>query len=194
MPNWCNNYATITCPTKEIYDKLNDAISADKWFEIFAPLQYDNVSNEDGWDNHAAINSWGTKWGPCNIEVNNNDHENYTVDVVFDTAWSPPIGVYRTMNEKFDINTNAFYEECGCDFFGRFCVSKEEEIDDVFDMPSDLAELTELRKIIGSELDDYMLFTWEQLQEEWGEEEEEEEDEDEELHHSNDDKHDNIDS
>jgi hypothetical protein len=91
-------------------------------------------------------------------------------DVTFDTAWSPPIGVYRIMNRQFDININAFYEEYGCDFFGRFCISKEEEIYDVFDMPSNLDELTELRKIIGSELDDYMSFTWEHLQEDWEQE------------------------
>ena len=24
MPNWCFNYATITCPTKEIYDKCKN--------------------------------------------------------------------------------------------------------------------------------------------------------------------------
>jgi hypothetical protein len=80
------------------------------------------------------------------------------------------------MNKNFDINTNAFYEEYGCDFFGRFCVSKEQEIDDVFDMPTDLAELTELRKIIGSELDDYMSFTWEHLQEEWNNDDDDDED------------------
>lgn len=170
MPNWCNNCATITCPTKEIYDKLIDAISSDKWFETFAPLEIVDGTNENGWDYHTAIETWGTKWTPSNIDLNNTDNENYTLDVTFDTAWSPPIGVYRIMNRQFDINITAFYEEYGCEFFGRFCISKEEEIDDVFDMPSDLDELTELRKIIGSELDDYMSFTWEHLQEDWEQE------------------------
>jgi hypothetical protein len=82
------------------------------------------------------------------------------------------------MNKKFDININAFYEEYGCNFFGRFYLSKEEEIDDVFDMPTDLAELTELRKVIGSELDDYMSFTWEQLQEEWNHDDDDDDDDD----------------
>jgi hypothetical protein len=170
MPNWCNNCATITCPTKEIYDKLIHAISSDKWFETFAPLEIVDGTNENGRDYHTAIETWGTKWTPSNIDLNNTDNENYTLDVTFDTAWSPPIGVYIIMNRQFDININAFYEEYGCDFFGRFCISKEEEIDDVFDMPSNLDELTELRKIIGSELDDYMSFTWEHLQEDWEQE------------------------
>jgi hypothetical protein len=178
MPNWCNNYATITCPTKEIFDKLNHAISTDNWFETFAPLQIDDVTNESGWDAHIAIDTWGTKWPPSNIDLNNTDDEKYTLEVSFDTAWSPPIGVYKIMNKNFDININAFYEEYGCDFFGRFCISKEEEIDDVFDMPSDLDELTELRKIIGSELDDYMSFTWEHLQEDWNNEDDEDDEDD----------------
>ena len=187
MPNWCNNYATITCPTKEIYDKLNNAISTDKWFETFAPLQIDDATNESDWDYHSAVNTWGTKWTPSNIVLNNTDDEHYTLDVSFDTAWSPPIGVYRIMNKNFDININAFYEEYGCDFFGRFCISKEEEIDDVFDMPSNLAELNELRKIIGSELDDYMSFTWEHLQEEWNNEDSDDDDDVDSNDNSNDD-------
>jgi hypothetical protein len=178
MPNWCNNYATFICPTKEIFDKLNHAISTDNWFETFAPLQIDDVTNESGWDAHIAIDMWGTKWTPSNIEINNSYDETYTLEVSFDTAWSPPIGVYKIMNKKFDININAFYEEYGCNFFGRFYLSKEEEIDDVFDMPTDLAELTELRKVIGSELDDYMSFTWEQLQEEWNHDDDDDDDDD----------------
>jgi hypothetical protein len=176
MPNWCNNYATITCPTKDIYNDLIYSIVHEKWFETFAPLQIDDVTNESGWDAHIAIDMWGTKWTPSNIEINNSYDETYTLEVSFDTAWSPPIGVYKIMNKKFDININAFYQEYGCDFFGRFCISKEEEIDDVFDMPTDLAELTELRKVIGSELDDYMSFTWEHLQEDWNNEDDSEDD------------------
>ena len=169
MPNWCHNYASITCPTKEIYDKLNNAISSYKWFETFAPLQIDNETDERDWDYHIAINTWGTKWSPSEIEINNTCDENYIIELTFYSAWSPPIGVYKIMNKNFDINIHAFYEESGCEFFGRYCVSKEEEIDDVFDMPSNLEELNELRKIIGSELDDFM--SWENLQEQWEEEE-----------------------
>jgi hypothetical protein len=176
MPNWCNNYATFICPTKDVYTDLIYSIVHEKWFETFAPLQIDDVTNESGWDAHIAIDMWGTKWTPSNIEINNSYDETYTLEVSFDTAWSPPIGVYKIMNKKFDININAFYEEYGCNFFGRFYLSKEEEIDDVFDMPTDLAELTELRKVIGSELDDYMSFTWEQLQEEWNHDDEDHED------------------
>ena len=169
MPNWCHNYASITCPTKEIYNDLIYSIVHEKWFETFAPLQIDNETDERDWDYHIAINTWGTKWSPSEIEINNTCDENYIIELTFYTAWSPPIGVYKIMNKNFDINIHAFYEESGCEFFGRYCVSKEEEIDDVFDMPSNLEELNELRKIIGSELDDFM--SWENLQEQWEEEE-----------------------
>jgi hypothetical protein len=170
MPNWCHNYATFTCPTKEIYDKLNESISNNEWFETFAPLQITDPTNESDWDYHIAIDTWGTKWTPSEIEINNTCDENYIIELTFCTAWSPPIGIYKIMNKNFDINIHAFYEESGCEFFGRFCVSKEEEIDKSFDMPNNLEELTELRKIIGSELDDFMSFTWEHLQEQWKEE------------------------
>jgi hypothetical protein len=189
MPNWCNNYATITCPTKDVYTDLIYSIVHEKWFETFAPLQIDDSSDGTELDCHIAINTWGTKWPPSNIDLNNTDDEKYTLEVCFDSAWSPPIGVYKIMHKKFDININAFYEEYGCDFFGRFCISKEEEIDDVFDMPSDLDELTELRKIIGSELDDYMSFTWEHLQEEWNNDEDDSDDDDSDDDDDDDDEH-----
>ena len=118
MPNWCNNYANITCPTKELYNKLIDAINNDKWFETFAPLQINDPTNESGWDYLIAVNTWGTKWSATNIEINNTDDVNLIIELYFDTAWSPPIGVYKIMNTVFDISTTAYYSVDGCSFFG----------------------------------------------------------------------------
>ena len=83
------------------------------------------------------------------------------------------------MNKEFNIVIEAFYEELGCEFFGRCFYENGEEVDDVYDFPSNLDELNELRKIIDGNLDEYMSSTWEQLQEDWQEEEEEEEEEEE---------------
>ena len=175
MPNWCNNYAHITCPSKDIYINLNTAITNNTWFETFAPLSITDETNEMGWDLSTAVNTWSTKWPPSNIEIINTDDENYIIELSFDTAWYPPLGVYKIMNKKFDIDIHAYYEEWGCAFFGRLCLSKEEEIDDMFDMPTNSEELNKIREIIGCELDDYMLSCWTQLKEQWEEEDAEEE-------------------
>jgi hypothetical protein len=174
MPNWCINSATITCPSKEIYEKLIAAIQEKKWFETFAPLGLDPNEYEFGWDFHKACDVWKTKWDVVEIEITSRDDAEYILDVSFDTAWSPPLGVYEIMRNKFDIETTAYYYELGCSFFGRYIKNKNEEIDESFEIPCSHDELSEIRKIICIDLDDFMSPTWEQLEEEWEEEWEEE--------------------
>lgn len=197
MPNWCQNFATVTCPSKEIYDKLLDAIKQNIWFETFAPLGLDPEIYEDGWEYSKAIETWKTKWGAKDVQVlTQDDYEDVanchdavdeeiynniedrkqklTLELHFETAWSPPNGVYSIMNKNYGIETVALYDEEGCDFFGRCIYSKEQELDETYEFPTNKEELEELRKVIGSELDDYLSSTWERLEEEWNEEDEEE--------------------
>jgi hypothetical protein len=176
MPNWCINSATIKCPSKEIYDTLIAAIIENKWFKTFAPLGLDPAQYENGWDFRTACNVWNTKWDAVEAEITSRDDAEYILDVSFDTAWSPPLGVYELMNKNFDIEITAYYYELGCSFFGRYIKNKTEKIDESFEIPCSHEELTEIRKIIGSELDDFMSPTWEQLEEDWEEEQLEEED------------------
>jgi hypothetical protein len=210
MPNWCYNFATVTCPSKEIYDKLLDAIKQNVWFETFAPLGLDPEIYENGWEYHKAIDVWKTKWGATDVQVmrqdghdedgqdgedgedgdeetikkTDDDRKNHlTLELYFETAWSPPTGVYSIMNKNYGIEVTALYDEEGCDFFGRCIYSKEQEFDETYEFPTSREDLEELRKVIGSELDDYLSSTWERLQEEWDQEEacdDEDDDEDDE--------------
>lgn len=177
MPNWCYNFATFTCPSKDIYDKLLLSLQENKWFETFASLGLDEETYENGWEYCAAIKTWGTKWTPSDIEIVNTDEDKLTIEISCYTAWSPPTEVYNKMNKEFNIVTDGIYEESGSEFFGRCFYENGEEVNDTYDFPSNLEELNELRKIIGSDLDDFMTSTWEQLQEHWENEEEDEEDE-----------------
>ena len=165
MPNWCYNYALLSCPSKEIYDKLLVSITKQSWFKTFAPLGPD----EDDWTFEKANEIWNTKWPPQELEIGCNDETEFIIDLTFNTAWSPPIGVYKTMYANFGITTTAYYEELGNEFFGKCAYSPYEEWDDTFDIPSNQAELDEIRNVIGvgSELDEFMSDTWEQLKEQW---------------------------
>jgi hypothetical protein len=162
MPNWCFNSATFVCPSKEIYDKLLQSIIDDNWFQTFAPLDLEEL----------GINVWSTKCPPIDIEIGNQDENKLTIDVYFDTAWSPPLNLYSLMNKNYSIEISAFYYELGCEFFGRFIYSKTVEIDESFDIPSNKEELLEIQKQINSELNDFMMPTWESLEEQWIEQEE----------------------
>lgn len=177
MPNWCYNYALLSCPSKEIYDKLLDAITNQTWFKTFAPLGPD----EDDWTFEKANEIWNTKWPPQELEIGCNDKTNFIIDVTFNTAWSQPTGVYSTMYKNFGITITAYYEELGNEFFGKCAYSPHEEWDDTFDIPSNQTELDEIRTVIGvgSELDEFMSDTWEQLKEQWELEEDDDDDADE---------------
>jgi hypothetical protein len=169
MPNWCYNSATLTSPSKDLYDKLLEAIKNDTWFQTFAPLETVDDS-EDGWNYESAVAIWNTKWPPQDLEIALEDEESLTIELSFDTAWSPPTGVYSRMNKNFSIETTSYYYELGCEFFGRCMYAAEGEMDEIFDMPSNKEELLELQKQIGSELNDFMSSTWECLEEQWEQE------------------------
>lgn len=160
MPNWCSNSATFVCPNKEIYDKLLQSIIDDNWFETFAPLGIENNASE----------KWGTKWTPIDIDIGNKDESKLTIDICFDTAWSPPINFYCLLNKNFSIETTAFYYELGCEFFGRCMYSGSVEMDETFDIPSNKEELVKLQKQISDDLNEFMIPTWESLEEQWIEE------------------------
>jgi hypothetical protein len=181
MPNWCCNLATFRCPSKDICDKLLSSIMKNTWFETFAPLRLDKETHKNEWDYYKAIEVWNTKWTPCDIEILSCNEETFTIEVSFSTAWSPPTGVYKIMNTEFNIVIDAVYDEIGSEFFGRCIYENGEEVDNMYDFPSNLDELTELRKIIGSELDDYMSSTWEQLEEGWANDEDEDDDDEDDL-------------
>jgi hypothetical protein len=178
MPNWCNNYANFICPSKEIYDKLLESIKNNTWFQTFAPLGLDLLEYPDGWDFGKACLIWKTKWSPSEVIINDEDEFNCTLNVSFESAWSPPTGVYSLMSKNYNIDVIAYYDEPGNCFFGRCMYANNEreqlEVDDTYDFPSDEIELEELRKIIGigSDLDDYMNCEWLNLQEMWKEESE----------------------
>jgi len=167
MPNWCHNFVYLTCPDKKIYDKLILSLMDDSWFETFAPLGLDLEKFPDGWDYKKALETWGTKWGPSELEVLNDDDEDFLIDIGFSTAWAPPQGVYKKMFEDFGIESTAFYYETGCEFFGWSKYNKDISFDDSYTLPSTKKELEKIQKEIASELNDFMEPTWDALQEQW---------------------------
>jgi hypothetical protein len=193
MPNWCYNFATVVCPSRDVYNKLLKSILENNWFETFAPLGLENEP-ENNWDYNKAIVIWKTKWDANDVEILNQYEDDLVLEVSFETAWSPPTGVYDIMNKTFGIDTTAFYSEEGCDFFGKCIYSKEIETDETYEFPSNKKELQELREVIDAELDDFMSSTWEELVERWDEEgDDDDEDEDEDDEDEDEDKDDEDD-
>jgi len=169
MPNWCYNSTTFFCQNKEMYDKLLASIESDKWFKTFAPLGLDKEKYENGWEYNKALEVWGTKWEPDELEIFNNDKDDFLIQIYFNTAWSPPLGVYKEMYNNFGIEIASFYEESS-EFFGWCKYSKALTFDESYTIPSNKEELASMKKKIHSDLNDFMESTWDELEEQWQEE------------------------
>ena len=72
--------------------------------------------NDDRWY-HWCSNNWGTKWDMCDRYMA--DIEDGYAEFGFNTAWSPPYGVFDKIKENFpDVGISWFYDEPGMEFAG----------------------------------------------------------------------------
>jgi hypothetical protein len=118
MPNWCNNYVTLTGPKEKIDEliiELKKADERDETYQILNTLRPKPEGEEDWymWN----VNHWGTKWD-VSIAGYEIIDEN-TVSLSFDSAWAPPIALYEFL-ESEDWSVDAFYNEEGMGFCGRY--------------------------------------------------------------------------
>lgn len=190
MPNWCANSVEITHPDPEKLTALVAAMNANQMcnFAIPVPKELtDTVAGSLGdADEQAAleaqtarniqqfgygnwydfcVNEWGTKW---DVETAGNiDQDGHTVYASFDSAWSPPIGVYEALQAD-GFTVTAYYYEPGMGFVGKW----QDGDDDCREYSS--ADSSTVREIIGEELDDY--FGISESMAEWEAEEEAQDD------------------
>ena len=125
MPNWCQNEITISGDEKEVKEFIKFVSSKESKFDFnkIYPMPKElegtvsgseslksdeqkakselwNVEyGADNWYDWKILH-WGTKWelDPSYIEV---DDEGDYVTYRFDTAWSPPEGIFHALNQKF---------------------------------------------------------------------------------------------
>tara|TARA_Y100001937_G_scaffold117139_1_gene170042 strand:- start:11970 stop:12389 length:420 start_codon:yes stop_codon:yes gene_type:complete len=134
MPNWCENRVSISFDSldekKEFISRCltfvkdrqdNTGYSLD--FHKIRPLGLGE--DEDGkpvWDYNIACELWGTKWeisDPVVSEEWVKDDSDLYIEMYFDTAWSPPEGIYNELNAMFDDSSISwFYDEPNMQFAG----------------------------------------------------------------------------
>ena len=185
MPNWCSNIATLRHEDKSLIDKIEQAEGV---LQALIPcpeeLNDDELTTSYGDEDkqkaveakraemvkkygHASwydwnIANWGTKWDLC--EVNKTRIDANTIQLNFDTAWSPPVEAYdKLMGMDFEVL--AYYFEPGMCFAGIY----DNGNDDCY---SDWGDSRGARATLPQELDD--TFGISESQEEWERENEEE--------------------
>ncbi len=176
MPNWCNNFVSIRGP-KESLQKLKEAYDNQEFCNAVIPvpedlkivagsvcdpveqakLEADTRRNIEvyGYGNwyDFCVNRWGTKWDIGGDGGADLDDDGECLTMSFDSAWSPPTGIYEALTEQ-GYTVEAYYYESGMAFCG---VYNSEYGDDCYDISN--MSVDEIVDTIPAELDDCMGIT-----------------------------------
>lgn len=155
MPNWCNNNITISHTDRSKVEALAEAVKAGDFCKFVIPVPKeltDTVAGHMGEDYAQELNQfkmelnkkyfgaadwydfctsrWGTKWDvdaydPADVAV---DQYN-SISFGFDSAWSPPVGVYEALVEQ-GFTVEAMYYEPGM----AYCGVWQDGCDDHYDI------------------------------------------------------------
>lgn len=175
MPNWCQNSITLHHRDPAMIDRAMKALAASTLLQEFVPCPQDLIDtvadfpSEDKRAAHEAqenrnlelygyknwydwnVANWGTKW-----DVGSDDTlgriDDHTLEASFDSAWSPPCQAYEKLCAMgFEIE--AYYNEPGMAFCGKFTGNENEFFDDYQEYSGETAKT--VREVIGEELDDF---------------------------------------
>ena len=145
MPNWCGNEVQFDGSEEDIAKFKEECFTDHKGVAV---LDFSKVMPEpdyeqpkkDGTHNdgvqtelHSVMpdwwtwrnDNWGTKWnlvpthdGDLTAYMTVEDGEDFIM-LEFDTAWSPPSGIYEAIIDKYpDLSVNWFYREDGVQMAG----------------------------------------------------------------------------
>jgi len=98
MPNWCENKVIVNGDNVELSNMVN-FIGDDNSLIIFnkiIPVSPEEFDTEKG--HYFRIGYWGTKWEPEVFEIEILDHK---ITMLFDTAWSPSLGITEKLSELY---------------------------------------------------------------------------------------------
>ena len=128
MPNWCDNEVTITHNDKDVINGIVEAIKKEQGlFQHILPVN----------DFEDRVKKWGTKWDAQEVQIC--EVSDSSIFLSFETAWAPPVELYRYMvNNGYEICS--LFAERGCDFCGQFTDGVLEEYDIDGELPEYLLE------------------------------------------------------
>jgi hypothetical protein len=155
-------------PTPECLTREGAATSGGPNADEYDRIRAENRA-ETGFDSwyDFCTNRWGTKWdvggADCDIEL---DDDGLGFIASFDSAWSPPTGVYEQLVED-GFEVRAYYYESGMGFAGIW----DNGCDDCY---SDWGDAQGAKDMLPEDLDEH--FGISESQAEWEAENEEEED------------------
>ena len=150
MPNWCRNKVTLNNPNRSSVDALERELKRPK------PTPFNFIYPRPSWEDENwydwNISRWGTKWDVDPYEIHRIDSN--TIAFEFESAWSPPIEIYKFLAQQ-GWGVVALFSEPGCLFCGQF--SDAQAL--FFPMPTNYADLipfpTELAEFLEQDIERY---------------------------------------
>ena len=159
MPNWCECDLSINSDEKKDFKELkrfkafaktkDNVLDTEKFVPYPAKFKKQDkiaeahhkktppdYSVKDGYNNGGyewCLKNWGTKWGICRPELEEEDFDYGELLYKFESAWNPPIPVIIAMSKMFPTLTFEMrYFEMGCEFNGLLVceagkITKQEE-------------------------------------------------------------------
>jgi len=142
MPNWCDNSLTIEGSSENAL-RIMEAFRSNNPFSKIHPCPqelYDDEAHSYGGTDEASARrdarraelkakygyesaydwqcgEWGTKW---DVDPDAYDEGPTSMSVTFDSAWSPPIELYRWINRNYpEVRLEWTYAEGGVGFQGE---------------------------------------------------------------------------
>ncbi len=143
MPNWCNNSIEVSHEDPAKIAALAEAFKQGRFCNHIIPVhedltrdgssthggenadEYDRIRQENidrhGYDNWYSFctNRWGTKWDIGDEHSITIADDGLSFNASFDSAWSPPTGVYDAMVEQ-GYQVRAYYYEPGMCYAGVY--------------------------------------------------------------------------
>lgn len=113
MPNWCAN-AVVLRGDPPAVDRAERAARDGRLFEEYLPQPHPGE-----WDARWCVENWGTKWDVTSGGVQIDRESPGELTLLFETAWTPPIPVFRAMRLG-GLYVRAVYFEPGV-MFGGVC-------------------------------------------------------------------------
>lgn len=156
MPNWCANSVKFTGPTariQELYEVAKTSSLSQGLLSAILPEPEEHVDTGSnifpGWYNW-RVNYWGTKWDvECDsYELVDHGDGTSTLEVEFDSAWSPPIAALEVANSQ-GLEVEALYHEPGMCFAGMYTSKYGDQFIDYSACNSET-----VRGFVGTVLDD----------------------------------------
>jgi hypothetical protein len=147
MPNWCENRLRIFGPQADIEKFQQLAVGHPPWLNeqerqtnqpsplnfhslLPVPAEIINLGTElEKWQ----LDYWGTKWEAAEVLLL--DASATGLSYQFDTAWSPPIALFKSIGPQWPTLTFRLnYEELGCGFIGLCKVVGDNCVDECFNV------------------------------------------------------------